>query len=166
MQTRIDRLHDDLVSQSVRDHAELTSGRVSAQQLRRMGHPFGRLGGQGSDTGARGIVRGRESLSDAARRKGNVIRKTMLMPLPINRQTGRLRASFFSRGPFGPHRTYELGFSAPHARYVLSPIGTERMVARGFYSARPGATGLDMGAIAKRFRARLAGAARYLREIS
>lgn len=84
------------------DAVRLTSGTLSARQLRAMGHPY-------------------------ARRHRN----PLIPPLPINRQTGRLQASLrvFRRG----ETQAVLQFTAPHAKFVLAPMGTTRMLPRGFW---------------------------------
>lgn len=84
------------------DALKLTSGTLSTAQLRAMGHPF-------------------------ARRHRN----TLIPPLPINRQTGRLQASLrvFRRG----ENQAQLQFTAPHAKFVLAPQGTAKMLPRGFW---------------------------------
>jgi hypothetical protein len=145
-------MHMELVRGGEQDHAQLTSGRVPEAQLRAMGHPFGRTAG-----GARGVVKKSRkygALSARAKSKGAVIRKGVLMPLPINRQTGMMRASYFKTAPSGKDRIVNMGFNAPYARYVLSPTGTRYMTARGFYSVGDSMAGL--GEIARRHRARTA----------
>lgn len=142
--------HRDLYQGGRDDHAQYTSGRVSTAQLRAMGHPFGRK----VTGGVRGVQNGatNRSLSGHAKRKGNQIRRGKLRRLPINRQTGGLRRSFFQTVEQGPDRTVEMGFRAPYAAYVLGPKGTRKMVARGFYT-------LDTapGIVAQRHKARKAG---------
>jgi hypothetical protein len=90
------------VDASRADALKLTSGNLSTAQLRAMGHPY-------------------------ARRHRN----TLIPPLPINRQTGRLQASLrvFRRG----EDRAQLQFTAPHARFVLAPQGTARMLPRGLW---------------------------------
>lgn len=55
----------------------------------------------------------------------------LIPPLPINRQTGRLQASLrvFRRG----ETQAVLQFTAPHAKFVLAPLGTAKMLPRGFW---------------------------------
>lgn len=149
--------HKDLYTGGRKDHAQYTSGRVSTRELRDMGHPFGRKRSQDRSTGARGVQNGatQKDLSKHARSKGNRIRKGVLMSLPINDQTGGMRRSFFQSAEQGADRTVQMGFSADYARWVLSPTGTRKMVARGFYSV--GESHAAMGIIAKRHKARKAG---------
>jgi|GEM_PF-3583681 len=142
-------LHTYLVREGARDHAVTTSGGVSTRQLRSMGHPFGRQNPGDPSTGVRGIVRKRPSTIS----RKNRIRKGVLLPLPINRQTGRLRGSFFQTVQTGPNRVVDMGFNVPYAKFVLSPTGTKRMVARGYYSV-----GNVLGIIAKRHKSRVQGA--------
>ena len=93
------------------DYFELTGGKVTRRELRRMGHPFAK-------TGTRGRQRRR------------------LDRLPINRQTGRLQKSIRQRRlGFGAETRWEIGFDrskAGRSLYVLSRGGTKRMVPRGF----------------------------------
>jgi hypothetical protein len=49
-----------------------------------------------------------------------------------------------------------MGFRSPHAKYVLSPTGTKKMIYRGFYSRSKNGGVRDMGIIAQRHRARSA----------
>lgn len=87
----------------------LTSGTVKTSTLRKLGHPFGRR--------ASGRKRGR------------------LPVLPINAQTGRLRAGFTRVKVLGSSGQihYDLSNKAPYAKYVLSLGGTTKMVSRGFW---------------------------------
>lgn len=149
--------HMELVRGGIEDHARFTSGRVSSEELREMGHPFGRVVSGNRSTGARGVQNGAttKDLSAHARIKGNVIRKGMLAALPINKQTGDLRSSFFSTNPTGPAMIVDMGFHSDHAPYVLSPTGTRLMISRGFYSA--GNSTSALGALARAHRARSVG---------
>lgn len=155
MVSSIRQMHNELVLGGVRDHASLTSGGVSTRRLRQMGHPFGRQRSQDRSTGVRGVVKGPRVLFGQEKRR-NRLRKGVLMPLPINKQTGRLRRSFWRTGPIGADRRVDMGFRAPYAKYVLSPEGTQKMVARGFHSHGSGIG--QLGAISKRHRARMQGA--------
>lgn len=105
-----------MVDEVKADALNLTSGKVSTAQLRRMGHPFAR---------ARALVR--------TRGKGG--RRSPVPKLPINRQTGRLQESLTVQkrydGPRG--QVIVLYFGAKHAKFVLALGGTRRMVARGFW---------------------------------
>lgn len=87
----------------------LTSGTVKTKTLRKLGHPFGRR--------ASGRKRGR------------------LPVLPINAQTGRLRAGFTRVKVLGSGGKihYDLSNKAPYAKYILSLGGTTKMVSRGFW---------------------------------
>lgn len=135
----------------VEDHAKLTTGAVSTKQLRQMGHPFGRKVSGDVSTGVRGIQNG-GSIGSRQRKKGNMVRKGVLMPLPINKQTGKLRRSFNKTPETGPDLTVDMGFKVPYSRFVLSPVGTRYMTTRGFYSV--GKSTAALGAVAKRHRAR------------
>lgn len=111
----IHEAHKALVEAAHDDAQELTSGTVTAKQLRREGHPFGR---SFSGTQRGGNARGR-------RRRPR---------LPINRQTGHLQRSRYLSGPTGGNKRYRLGHNAPHARFVLRPGGTRFMVDRGYFA--------------------------------
>lgn len=132
-------LHAEVVRAGLRDHLQLTSGRLSSRTLRAMGHPFGRgtSGKTSTATGlARGIVRGSPKSFAGQGRKGQVSARGVVASLPINKQSGGLRRSLRQRGPNGPSQTYEIYFDAGVARYaplILSPTGTKRMINRGFY---------------------------------
>ena len=103
-----------MVEEQKQEAIRLTSGDVSSAQLRREGHPFGR-----SFTGNR--RRGRQ--------RGTRAR------LPINKQSGELQKSLrVFRRISGEGVTFQLQFTSPHA-VVLSPGGTSKMVARGFWTA-------------------------------
>ncbi len=113
---RFNRVYGELVMEHERMTREmkseaigLTSGAVSTSTLRKLGHPFGRRG-----TG----------------------RKSGRLPvLPINAQSGKLRASFIRvkvQGGSGKIH-YDLSNKAPYAKYVLSLGGTTKMVSRGFW---------------------------------
>lgn len=95
--------------------AESVRGQVSTKTLRRMGHPFGRTGG---------LKRGR------------------LAGLPINEQTGMLRANV--RAWKTDADSYLLGATVPYAKFVLHPAGTRKMVART-KGGRPLMTGRELG---------------------
>jgi hypothetical protein len=156
------------------DHLDYSDGSVSTKQLRAMGHPFGRLGGAGTSSGGRGIVKNRGKFKGAGgylatsghkpkglssdfyyfKRgvKSVVSGGGKIRSLPINRQTGRMRTSLQLAGPSGPNQVVRIGFNAPYAKYVLSPTGTSKMIARGFYSN--GTSVANLGVIAKAHRAR------------
>jgi len=107
------------VAKIARDEAiKLTSGGVSSQQLAQMGHPFGRN-------------------APSARAKGRRIGKMRgsLPRLPINRQTGELQQSLqiMLRSTTDGTRFF-VQFTSPHA-IVLIPGGTQKMAARGFWTA-------------------------------
>jgi hypothetical protein len=145
-------VHRELVRGGAGDASESTGGSLTTAQLRRMGHPFGRTSGPGSGTLGRGI-QGKKSRFKGAGQKGQVTAKGVVQPLPINNQTGKLRDSFFLNGPTGRNQVYDMGFAAPYAKFVLSPTGTTKMVARGYFEF-----------IKKRHRARSAAAIKVVRD--
>lgn len=140
-------VHKELVSQAQKDYAGGTGGGVSTKSLKDMGHPFAREG-----NAARGIVKNKGKYRSYGKSYGKKrqVSRGIIQPLPINKQTGKLRSSFKRYGSF--EITY-MGFAAPYAKYVLSPTGTKKMIARGFYSKRAGSIA-DLGWLAKRHRAR------------
>jgi hypothetical protein len=144
--------HTELVRGGKRDAAEATSGSITTAKLRAMGHPFGRVGGQGSATIGRGI-QGAKGRFKGTGGKGQVTAKGVVQPLPINDQTGDLRKSFFLDGPTGKNMVYDMGFAASYAKYVLSPTGTKAMVPRGYFEF-----------IKKRHKARKAAAIKVVRD--
>src|SRR5690349_15088395 len=101
--------HEKLVSEMKYEAVELTSGTVSTATLRRLGHPFARR--------------------PSGRKRGR------LKALPINKQSGRLRAGFRRvRVPaIGGKISYDLTNKVPYAKYVLSLGGTTKMISRGFW---------------------------------
>lgn len=100
--------HEALVKAQVEDMQALLSGTVPTKQLVALGHPFARRSG--------------------GRKRGRV------PSLPINRQTGRLKRSLRRKTLAESSRiTYEVSFTAPYAKYVLSPSGTRKMVGRGYW---------------------------------
>ena len=123
----MESIHRELVNGGIEDHNDLTKGTLSTKQLRKDGHPFARQNG-----GGRGVV-------GKGARKG--IKKSRPV-LPINKQTGKLRNSFYkvsTKTLFGG-RSDKMGFRAYYARFVLRPGGTRKMIDRGFYSisGKPG----------------------------
>jgi len=164
--------HREMVKGGVSDHNAYTKGTVSTEMLKEAGHPFGRKG-----AGARGIkasvrkkMAGKGSFKAwQTDKKGNWSRKStpqisakgIIKPLPINRQTGDLRRSLRVSGPAGSQQVYRVGFTEKYAGFVLSPRGTKRMVARGFYSQGNSMAG--MGIIARNHKARQSALVRTLR---
>ncbi len=101
--------HEKMVQAMRSEAIGLTSGNVKTKTLRKLGHPFGKR--------ASGRKRGR------------------LPALPINAQTGKLRASWIKTKLLGAGGKihYDLTNKAPYAKYVLSLGGTTKMIARGFW---------------------------------
>ncbi len=103
-----------LVNDQKKEALRLTSGAVSSETLAKMGHPYGRRRG---GAGRRGKQRG------------------SLARLPINRQSGGLQKSLrVFRRKSAQGVTWRLQFTSPSAA-VLTPGGTAKMVARGFWRA-------------------------------
>jgi hypothetical protein len=106
----------------------MMSGRISARQLRRMGHPFGR--GSNPEQRRLGLRSMRGAAPAVARRESA---SSAVPKLPINAQTGWLRNSVRAvRTPEG----WSVQASAPHAKFILHPLGTRKMVGRGFVTGR------------------------------
>lgn len=165
--------HKELVEQGQNDHIAYTGGGVDKKALRAMGHPFAREGASG-----RGIVKNKAQFKSYGNRyafqsttKNGVVNKSQaqvtkgkINPLPINRQSGQLRRSYFKTGYQGRDMVVRMGFKAPHAKYVLSPTGTKKMIYRGFYSKTRNSSGSDQGIIARRHRARSAALVQSVRK--
>jgi ribosomal protein L32E len=157
--------HKELVERGREDHFIFTRGGISSKTLAAMGHPFARDG-----NAARGIDKnpGRYANSGNAyiqsysskglnknRKVFQVDRKGRVNPLPINRQSGNLQNSYFRTNYTGKDYVVKMGFRSPHAKYVLSPVGTRYMIYRGFYSRFANSSNVaDRGIIAKRHAAR------------
>lgn len=140
--------HEELAKAGYSDGHELTMGRVKTKTLRQLGHPFGRGTSKATWTPT-GTKRGLRT-KDARKLFG----KSTIPTLPINRQTGRLRGSLYRRRDSGGIQSFVVGFSAPHAQYVLAVKGTERMVARGYWNE-----------VVKRWRARNKALLDYIKEL-
>jgi hypothetical protein len=113
------------------DARELVSGTISTAELRRRGHPFARKTRLAGYVGTLNKASDRNQLRRAAG-------KGTAPLLPINRQSGRLLGSIERvemRGA-GARQVQSVGFgaSAGRSRFVVSPTGTDRMVARGFWN--------------------------------
>ena len=132
-----DTVHKLLTDGGQEDHFEFTDGGTSTKTLRKMGHPYGRTAG-----GQRGNL-------------NKKVGKAKVNPLPINKQTGRLRSSFYRSDIGGKDKVTRMGFRVPYARFVLRPGGTRKMIDRKFYSLGGAKTGPATGIIRKRFRQRL-----------
>lgn len=156
--------HKELIDQGAADHMLYTGGGISKKALRQMGHPFARNGAS-----QRGIVKNKDKFRTYGNRytflsttkKGVVtdsktqVSRGRIDPLPINRQSGKLRQSFFKTKQTGANHRVQMGFRVNHAKYVLSPTGTKKMIHRGFYSKSKATKNLqDYGIIARRHSAR------------
>ena len=162
--------HDELVGQGQNDHNAYTGGGLSSKSLRAMGHPFAREGSaargiKDKDKQAKFKGYGKRYAFQATNKQGKVVSQSQTQvkakgkvnPLPINKQTGELRRSFFRTKYGGKDRVVWMGFRSKHAKFVLSPTGTSKMIYRGFYSRSKNSTSVrDMGIIAQRHRARSA----------
>lgn len=132
---------EKIVNESLQDGIDLTGGSVTSKQLKELGHPFGR-GPRANTYPGGGLKRGS---------------RTKIPNLPINQQSGRLRRGWYvrleQRGQ--GRRVYRLGNTAGHAKYILSPWGTRKMVGRGIWGS-PRYTGVQgLGRMARLSRARI-----------
>lgn len=143
----INKVHKMLAEDGEEDFEDLTVGGVNSKTLKAMGHPFGRLRSGNASTGGRGIKGGGKRFKGSGI-KGQINAKGVLRPLPINRQTGRLRAGIQLVGPIGSRKEYRLFSTAPYAQFVLRPGGTRFMVDRGLLGRN--------GMLRKRHKARIA----------
>lgn len=158
------KAHEELVQQGENDHKAYVLGGISSKALKAMGHPFARQG-----SAARGIVKNKKQFKTYGNRYGyqsttkkgvvnasrTQVSKGKVDPLPINVQTGQLRRSYFRTKYSGRDKVVWMGFRSPHAKAVLSPTGTKKMIYRGFYSkSRNSTSPRDLGIIAQRHRAR------------
>jgi hypothetical protein len=134
-------VHKVLVDGGQEDHFEFTKGQVKEKTLRAMGHPFAREGN--ASRGNQNRKLGRRSIA----------------ALPINEQTGALRQSFRRHDVGGKDLVTRMSFDTPYAKFVLSPTGTRKMIARGFYTS-----GGKLGIIRKRHKLRLAVAKKVYRQ--
>lgn len=119
--------HADFVARMREEHFHLVSGNVSAKTLRALDHPFARRHLSGLDLGAK-----------KARRK-NLMGAANVRVLPINVQGGQLRRSLYVQYKTPEEneiQAFEVGFAAPHAKYVLAKRGTKRMIARQFQEVK------------------------------
>lgn len=134
MQRDMVKAHVEIAKGGKQDLVDVTGGGIKAETLRKMGHPYGR--------GA-----------SAAKRKATGLKRSGRAPLlPINVQSGQLRAMIFMRKVGAT--SYDVGSGAKHGRYILHPAGTKKMVGRGVMSGRNiGFNGPAMF-LEKRFKAR------------
>lgn len=110
----------------------LLSGSISTKQLRRMGHPYAKALRMKAESAQPRILKTRRLVKKVLGTKSGT-----LAPLPINKQTGRLKkAQYLKTWRSGADIFYRYGFNESECRYakwVLAPQGTRRMRARGFW---------------------------------
>lgn len=118
--------HEAFVRLMEDEHRMLVSGNIPAKTLRALGHPFARRHAAGLTSAVR-----------KARRK-NLMGAMRIRTLPINVQTDRLRSSLFAKkiDDRQTAQSFQVGFSAPHAKYVLAKRGTRRMIERRFIETK------------------------------
>jgi hypothetical protein len=114
---------------------ELLTGKVPTKQLRKEGHPFAK-----------------NRLKKAGAQKKGLLAARAL--LPINRQSGRLLGELYLyESLLIGLQSFELASAAPHAKYILDPRGTKKMMGRGVMTGHLfGLT--EPGEIERRWRAR------------
>lgn len=127
---------DQIVRDSLQDGINLTGGSIRQKTLNKLGNPFGRGPRPNSFAGG-GLKRGS---------------RTKIPNLPINMQSGRLRRSWYVQRQ---GNTWKLGNRAPHAKFILSPWGTRKMVGREIWGHPSKAVGAPIGLMARYARARL-----------
>jgi len=115
-----------------------TSGTVSSEQLAKMGHPFGR-----GPSAAKNFEAG-----------GNVLQRRRMRLLPINRQSGRLRASIALTKKGQRRYDVAIGQGVEYARFILHPAGTRKMVGRGLMGWRDRNPAFPAGLLERRHRLR------------
>lgn len=109
------------LAKAMQGHAiRLTSGNVSTETLRKLGHPFARQGPGVNDT--------IPMRSGGRKRRVRVTVRGVAPLLPINKQTGRLQRSLRI---IPVKDEFRLQFTAPYARYALAP--TKFIVNRNFW---------------------------------
>lgn len=129
------------------DLDELTSGTVSSETLREMGHPFGRGPGAAKNFLKKGNVGMRGNT------KPNLGRRR-IPRMPINVQSGRLNRSIVFRQTRRGAFDVDIGRGVPYAQFVLHPAGTRLMVGRGVMGWRARNKAYPPGAVERRHRAR------------
>lgn len=139
-------VHELLAKFGREDFEDLTKGQIKTKTLRAMGHPFARqrVRIQGAQ---RGVVKGSAGQFKNAGLKGQVNARGVVKRLPINIQKGTLRRGIRLVYRGGSSREFVLFSSAPHAKYVLHPKGTDLMVPRGMLGPN--------GELRKRHKARI-----------
>jgi hypothetical protein len=140
-QATMEKGHTMIAIEGREDLHELTAGKISSKTLRKLGHPYGR----GSSPGAGKLQRA----SGRAKTKAATGRASVPL-LPINKQSGKLRRGIFLRRSSGGKQAYALGSGARHAKYIMNPAGTSKMVGRGVMTLN----NPKMGMLERRWHAR------------
>lgn len=131
-----------IAMESLQDGINLSGGRISSDQLKAMGHPYGR----GSSAA--------QSTAGGLKRKG----RGHAPLLPINQQSGKLRRGWRMVAKRVAGKTSYVVFNqAKHAKYILSPWGTRKMVGRTIWGHPSYAKGAPLGLMARYARARIKG---------
>lgn len=125
-------MHKEFVLKTmVREYVVRLSGTTSTRELANAGHPFAR-----KRVSRRGYARYRNPNVKGRRisEKLNMGAAASFPLLPINAQSRRLMRSLRARTATPPPggQSWELGFTTPYAKFILSMNGTSKMVSRGY----------------------------------
>jgi hypothetical protein len=136
VEAKAKKMHQEMVRKAaIHVQAELLSGTTSTRELTNAGHPFAR-----KKLSRRGYRRTRDGFAKGARmsEKMRLGAGASFPLLPINKQTGRLAKSARIRAVTPPPggQSWQLGYTAPYAPFILGPRGTRKMVGRGFQRAK------------------------------
>lgn len=128
--------HAEVARRSLADFSEFTGGPLKERDRRRLGYPYGR-GASAQASTATGFMRG------AAPKKIKLITGRASLPkiggyLIINKDKGDLRRQAFLRKTSSPgySQSFSLGSDAKHAKYVLDPRGTKKMIGRQVFGGK------------------------------
>lgn len=132
----IRRGHVAVARRSLSDFSEFTAGPLKERDRRRLGYPYAR-GSSAQTSTATGFMRG------AAPKKLKLLTGRASLPkisglLIINKDKGDLRAKAYLRetNSSGFSQTFSLGSDSKHAKYVLDPRGTKKMIGRKVFGGK------------------------------
>lgn len=105
--------HKEIAKEAYRDlKDDLLTGKTSSRQLRKEGHPYAK-----------------NRLKKAGAQKKGLMAARPLFP--INRQSGRLLGGLYLyESLLIGLQSFELASAAPHAKYIMDPRGTRKMLGR------------------------------------
>lgn len=124
--------HSMLASQGLGDLRQLTEGPLKTKTLRKMGHPFARRHEVAAAAKSKA-----ETGVGSGRKRGSKPGFSKAPNLPLNKQSGALRASMVNRkrsaeSPIVQSFGVGPGSEKPYFKFILAKAGTRKMVARGF----------------------------------